>query len=173
MVTVLDGSGNNIQASILVALVVLQTACAESTSSVKNKEEAVIWFSDNENDIEKILAILFAHPNIQRVEDMRMQFIPKYGEFSEADEKAYKFLFSLSENMGIKAISVARKRNSIEGDLLGVDIILISEGLTTKGYALSIEYIPDSVYVEKAKGRGVLYQQLNKENWYLAEYLNN
>ena len=158
---------------IFVVLSLLQIACTESVDSVKNKEETVVWFSNNENNLEQILTVLFSHPNIQRVEDIRMQFIPRFGDFSEADEKAYKSILSLSENMGIKAISIARKNNSIDGDLISVDMILISEGLTTRGYALSIEYIPDLKYVEKAKTHGAFYQKLNKKNWYIAEYINN
>lgn len=159
--------------NIFIALLILQNACADSVSSVRSKEEAVIWFSENENELNKILSVLFSHPNIQRIEDMRIKFIPKYGEFSEADEKAYKSLLLLSESLGIKSISIARKRNVIDGDLLGVDMVLISEGLATKGYALSVEYIPDFEYVEKAKNHGIFYLQLNKKNWYVAEYLNN
>lgn len=158
---------------IFVALVLLQSACAESVDSVKSKEEAIAWFSENENNLEQMLEVLFSHPNIQRVEGMRMQFIPKFGEFSEADEQAYKSLLSRSENLGIKAISIARKKNSIDGDLLGVDMILISEGLTTRGYALSVEYVPNPKYIEKAKAHGTLYHKLHKENWYIAEYINN
>jgi hypothetical protein len=78
-----------------------------------------------------------------------------------------------SSLLGVKAISISRRGNTIDGDLLGVDMVLISEGLTTKGYALTVEYIPDPGYIEKAKKHGILYQELNRKKWYLVEYLNN
>jgi hypothetical protein len=74
--------------AFLLALVLSQNACAESEESVKNKEEAIVWFSVNEVQIEQVLEMLLAHPKIRRVENMRMQFIPKYGEFS-ARGKSY------------------------------------------------------------------------------------
>jgi hypothetical protein len=159
--------------ALFLVLVLSQGACAESVSSVKSKEEAISWFSENGKQLEQVLEMLLAHPKISRVEDMRMQFIPKYGEFSATDEDAYKSLLQQSKQLGVKAISVARRGNVIDGDLLGIDMVLISEGLTTKGYALTVEYIPDSGYIEKAKKHGILYQQLNKKSWYLVEYLNN
>lgn len=154
----------------LVILVVTQVGCARP---VEDKDSAVEWFKSNRVELNSLLDIVLSHPNIQRVEDMKMAYIPKYGEFSEDDVQAYKTALEMSEELGIQAISVSRKGNSLDGDLLGVDMVLISEGLTTKGYALTVEYIPDPNYVEKAKEHGILYYPLGADNWYLAEYINN
>lgn len=154
----------------LVVLMLTQVVCARP---VEDKESAVEWFKSNHVELSSLLDKVLSHPTIQRVEDMKMDFIPKYGEFSQDDIQAYRAALEMSDELGIKAIYVSRKGNSADGDLLGVDMVLISEGLTTKGYALTVEYIPNPNYVEKAKEHGILYYPLGVENWYLAEYINN
>lgn len=149
--------------------------CAESRSviPVTNKDEALQWFNQNQSTLEYILGELLASPRIKWIEKMRMELLPKYGEFSESDIAKFEALLEESQEIGIISISVAREENSMDSELISVTLVLISEGLMTNGYSLAIAYIPDPNFVLRSEDYGIEYEALNLENWYLSELFHD
>ena len=108
---------------IILSLFVFQNSCGGTAA---NKDYAVNWFKKNEVELNALIKKLLAHPNIMRVEDMTMDYISKYGEFSDADLKVYNEILKISKKLDIKAVVVSRERAIITGDLIGIQFILIS-----------------------------------------------
>ncbi|WP_347332702.1 hypothetical protein [Marinimicrobium locisalis] len=157
---------------IKVAMAILMVSQVVCATPLGDRDSAVEWFESNRVELKSLLKIVLSHQNIRRVEGMNMAFVPKYGDFSKEDIQAYKKALEMSGDLGVQAIDISRKGNNLDGNLLGVEMVLVSEGLATKGYALTVEYIPDPSYVEKAEKHGILYYPLDADNWYLVEYIN-
>ena len=141
-----------------------------STASPRSKEVAELWFKENKDELASIKSVLLDHPNIRRVEELDRLFLPGYGAFSEQDLVAYESILGKISELGIKSIDVARGKNDKDGDLIALEFLLESEGLTTGGHALSVEYIFQESYIQRAGKAGILMESLGLEGWYLVEY---
>ncbi|MEX1221541.1 MAG: hypothetical protein WEA82_05460 [Idiomarina sp.] len=155
---------------ILLLALLTQVGCADK---VESKESVATWFAENQAEIVELRDTVLSHPNIKRVESAEMEFVSSYGEFSKDDLEAYKTVLQQSQDLGIKSISVGKKGAALSGKLINVSMVVISKGITGAGYALAIEYIPDSGYIELAKEHNILFSPLTLENWYLVEYTGN
>ena len=154
----------------LLAMLLSQTACAKS---VKNMDEANEWFENNKLELVSIKDVLIKHPNIKRVDtELRLKFVPKYADFTDQDFKIYDDLLEKCKQLGIKNISIIRRGNSSDGDLITVGYTLFSEGFVNNGYAISTEFIPDESFLDKAKKHGLVHIPQSIESWYLVEYQN-
>lgn len=129
------------------------------------------FFSKNKDGLNDVVRLLLSHPSIKRVEGLKFKYIPKYGDFDDADIAVYKKINDFIELNGVRAVSVARKDQRLDGFLIGITFILKSEGTIRDRYMLSIVYINDDGYIEKAKGHGIKHYYLGTSKWYIAELL--
>lgn len=147
-----------------------QVACAKT---VNNMDEANTWFENNISELVSIKDTLINYPNIKRVDtELRLKFVPKYADFSDQDAKAYDRLLKKCKQLGIKNISIIRRGNSSDGELITLGYTLFSEGFFSNGYAISAEFIPDESFLDKAKKYGLVHVPQSRDGWYLVEYQN-
>jgi hypothetical protein len=153
---------------LLLLLLLFPNTCG---GGVKDKDDAVEWFKKNEDELNQLVDKLLAHPNIERVEDMRMDLIPKYGAFSDSDLKTYNEILKAINRLGVIAVIVSRRGNTPPDDLIGIEMLLKSKGLSIGGgYALSVGYMPDAEFVKKAiDDYGEKYYPLGSKDWYVIE----
>lgn len=159
---------------IRAIVVILLTFNGASAGSLSDYDSAVSWFKDNREQLNSLVELLLAHPAIKRVDgELGLKFMTQYDELSKSDLEVYEVVLRESTDLGIKSAAVSREESQKNGDLISVQLLLISKGNVVRGYALTLEYIPDQKYLDMFKSHGIDYFQLDgADGWYLAEYVD-
>lgn len=127
------------------------------------------WFSSYQSELEQVKLVLSEHPNIKRIDPaLRLDFVPKNGEFSDADYQAYQELVKTCKRMGIENIVVYRDKKDAISTLTSINFTVASKGLLTKGSSVSVEFLKDLSFAENAAEYGLRYQPLELENWFVV-----
>ena len=127
------------------------------------------WFAKNQAELVGMKHVLEKHPKVERVDpELRMMFVSGSDEFSGLDTAAYQELLKKCQLLNIKNIAVYRKEIEDELQIASAEFVVFSEGLLTKGRSISIEYLKDESFVEKASSYGLRYQPLGKEGWFVV-----
>lgn len=125
------------------------------------------WFAKNKVELVSMKHVLEEHPKIERVDpELRMMFVSGSDEFSDLDTAAYQELLKKCELLSIKNIAIYRKEIEEEQQISSAEFVVLSAGLLTKGRSISIEYLKDESFVEKASSYGLRYQPLGKKGWF-------
>lgn len=161
-----------INAVLLLLLLLFPNRCG---GPVKDKDDAVEWFKKNETELIQVVDKLLAHPNIERVEGDDMDFNPKYDDFSDSDLKTYNEILKISKRLDIIAVIASRRENAPSDDLIGIEMLLITKGLSISGgYSLSVGYMPDTEYVKKVVSYyGEKFYPLGSKDWYVIEIVDD
>lgn len=131
-------------------------------------ESGARWFAENKRDVLWLNRRLLARPEIAWVEaSLRLQFVPKFADFTAETEAAYRKIEARAEDLEIINIAVSRERSEMDGALITIRYLLQRTGFVfSSGDMLAVEYIPNERFLETIRNRpGTQVAPLDVEDW--------
>lgn len=145
-----------------------------SSGSANTVDKARLFFNKHYQELHEIKQTLLKHPNIERVSPGRkLEFTPSYKNFSSEDIIAYKALIAKCEELDVLNITNYRIDNNNGEKLLIIRYVIYSIGLSPSGRSVSINFIPNQLFVERLEDNETTYYPLDVVDWYVAEYISN
>lgn len=153
----------------VIASILAPPACARWGTM----EEAEQLFTARKQEFVKIYDLVNRHRELRDISpyyepDRSIEFIPKYGEFTDETRAVYADVLERMERIGLQRVVVKRFTGVEGGPMELVEFVVFDRGIGGNSEGILISRVDGDEPIENSKSPETVCRQIDNPNWYVC-----